>query len=180
MYGASASRERPGWFFGLTGPQLSLLVLVPPSPPGWRWRSAGGHLLVLVPCLGRRRAALVCIPVRGWSAAQWIGVLARHLLGRSHGLDHSSRRPPPATDADDPGEADLPGVLAGIRIHDGPPMPGRSTRPAVIQNHAARTWAATARIVHPGIGMADDQHPHLMGAGLAELWRPPPPEARST
>ena len=68
-----------------------------------------------------------------------------------------------------PGEADLPGILAGIQIHDGPPMTGQTARPAIIQNHATRTWAATARIVHPGIGMSDEADRFRMGAGLTEM-----------
>ena len=49
-------------------------------------------------------------------------------------------------------------------------MAGRAVRPAIIQNHATRTWAATARVVHPGIGMADDADRGRMGAGLSELF----------
>ena len=48
-------------------------------------------------------------------------------------------------------------------------MAGTRRRPAIIQNHATRTWAATARILHPGIGMADDADRDRMGAGLSEL-----------
>ena len=47
-------------------------------------------------------------------------------------------------DDGDAGEADLPGILSSIQIHDGPPMTGQTARPAIIQNHATRTWAATA------------------------------------
>lgn len=71
--------------------------------------------------------------------------------------------------ASDLREADLPGILAGIQIHDGPPLGVAMTRVAVIQNHSARTWAAVARIVHPGIGLAEPDERNRMGAGLAEL-----------
>jgi hypothetical protein len=190
--------------------------------PCWLAMALGDWLalLVLVPLWGLV-AALICVPIRGWSALQWIGVLARHLVGQITGwsdfqskaaagnlyrdLDgrrnHNRSRSRSRSRRDDPfsgspgagharaqrhgsndgggndggedrewGEADLPGVLAGIAIHDGPPMAGRSTRPAIIQNHAAHTWAATARITHPGIGMADDGERARMGAGLAELF----------
>src|SRR5450759_5898334 len=69
----------------------------------------------------------------------------------------------------DMGEVDLPGVLAGIQIHDGPPLGHIMTRIAVVQNHSAHTWAAVARIVHPGIGLAEPGMRNRMGAGLAEL-----------
>jgi hypothetical protein len=168
VYGASAPRERPGWFFGLTGPQVFLVVGA--GVPCWLAMAVGQWtaLLGLLP-LWALAAGLICVPVRGWSAAQWIGVLARHLVG---GVTGWTRWFSAAAggDLEDPGEADLPGVLAGIQVHDGPPMPGRLARPAVIQDHAARTWAATARISHPGIGMSDEGERVRMGAGLAELF----------
>ncbi len=55
--------------------------------------------------------------------------------------------------ADDLSEADLPGVLAGIRTHAGPPYGPLFSRPVVVQNCAVHTLAAVARLVHPGIGL---------------------------
>ncbi|KRA37934.1 MULTISPECIES: SCO6880 family protein [unclassified Nocardioides] len=167
-YGASAARDRQGWFLGLTGPQVFLVLAA--AFPVWLAMSVGQWvaLLGLVP-LWLVAAGLICIPVRGWSAAQWIGVLVRHALGRVTGWTRWQSKGA-VGDIEDPAEADLPGVLSGIQIHDGPQMAGRLTRPAIIQNHATRTWAATARIVHPGIGMADDDDRGRMGAGLSELF----------
>lgn len=167
-YGASAMRDRQGWFLGLTGPQLFLVLAA--AFPCWLAMSVGqwAALLGLVP-LWLLAVALICVPVRGWSAAQWIGVLARHAVGRAAGWTRWQSKAA-AGEIDDPAEADLPGVLAGIQIHDGPTMAGRVVRPAIIQNHATRTWAATARIVHPGIGMADEGERARMGAGLSELF----------
>jgi hypothetical protein len=168
VYGTSAARDRQGWFFGLTGPQVFLVLGA--GFPVWLAMALGQWLalLVLIPgwIIG---ALLICVPIRGWSAAQWIGVLARHVVGQAAGWTrwHSKAA---AGEIEDPGEADLPGVLSGIEIHDGPPMPGRTGRPAIICNHATRTWAATARIVHPGIGMADEDERFRMGAGLAEMF----------
>lgn len=167
VYGASATRDRQGWFFGLTGAQVFLVLAA--AFPCWLAMSVGrwAALLALGP-LWLLAVVLICVPVRGWSAAQWIGVSARHLVGHATGWTRFQSKAA-AGQIDDPAEADLPGVLAGIQIHDGPPMAGRIVRPAIIQNHATRTWAATARIVHPGIGMADDDDRGRMGAGLAEL-----------
>ena len=64
---------------------------------------------------------------------------------------------------------DLPGVLQGIAVHDGPPRGAASTRVAVIQDHAARTWAVTAAVVHPGLGFADLTGRAHQGAGLTGL-----------
>ncbi len=43
------------------------------------------------------------------------------------------------------------------------------TRVAVIQDHAAQTWAATARVVHPGLGSLEGPARHRMGEGLSQL-----------
>jgi hypothetical protein len=168
VYGASATRDRQGWFFGLTGPQVFLVLAT--AFPCWLAMAAGEWAVVigLVPCW-LLAVALICVPVRGWSAAQWIGVLSRYLLGTVAGWTQFQSRAA-AGDLEEPAEADLPGVLAGIAIHDGPPMAGRLVRPAIICNQATRTWAATARITHPGIGMADEDDRARMGAGFAELF----------
>ena len=168
VYGASATRDRQGWFFGLTGPQVFLVLAA--AFPCWLALAVGQWtaLLGLVP-LWLASVALICVPVRGWSAAQWVGVLARHAVGSVTGWTRFQSNAA-AGEIDELGEADLPGVLAGIQIHDGPPMAGHLTRPAIIQNHAARTWAVTARIAHRGIGMADEDDRGRMGAGLAELF----------
>jgi hypothetical protein len=167
-YGAAASRDRQGWFFGLTGPQV--LLTLGAGIPSWLAMAMGQWVLLmgLLPSWALT-VALVCIPVRGWSAAQWIGVLVRFVVGRAMRWTRWQSKAA-AGELDELGEADLPGVLAGIQIHDGPPMTGRLERPAIIQDHSARTWAATARIAHPGIGMSDDDERFRMGAGLAELF----------
>ena len=178
VYGASATRDRQAWLFGLTGPQVVLVLAA--GFPTWMAIALGQWtpLLVLVPLWGVV-ALLVCLPIRGHSAIQWIGVLVRHLAGAAFGWSRFQSTAAAGdldlgdgANDDDTGEsaeADLPGILAGIKIHDGPPMTGHSARPAIIQNHAARTWAATARIVHPGIGMSDDTDRFRMGAGLTEM-----------
>lgn len=176
VYGTSAARDRQGWFLGLTGSQLALVVLA--AFPSWLAMAVGAwlYLLALVPAWGIV-TALICVPIRGWSAIQWIGVLVRHWAGAVLGWSTFQPRAASgdldigngAEDLGEAGEADLPGVLAGIEIHDGPPMAGHTSRPAIIQNHATRTWAASARLVHPGIGLADDADRDLMGAGLAEM-----------
>src|SRR5699024_9419440 len=51
----------------------------------------------------------------------------------------------------------------------GPPTGASQSRVAIIQNHAARTWAITAAVTHAGIGMADADQRHRQGTGLSEL-----------
>jgi hypothetical protein len=168
VYGASASRDRQGWFLGLTGPQIFLVLGA--AFPCWLAMSVGQwRALIGVVPLWLVTVSLICVPMRGWSAAQWIGVMVRHLIGRVSGWTRFQSNAA-VGEIDDVTVADLPGVLAGIQIHDGPPIAGRAVRPAIIQNHATRTWAATARVVHPGIGMADDADRWRMAAGLSELF----------
>ena len=178
VYGASATRDRAAWLFGLSGPQFVLVLAA--GFPTWmaialqKWLP----LLVLVPAWGVV-GLLVCLPIRGHSAFQWIGVVFRHLAGIAFGWSRFQSKAAAGDldlgNAEDPqddgeaGEADLPGILAGIQIHDGPPMSGQTARPAIIQNHPSRTWAATARIIHPGIGMSDEADRFRMGAGLTEM-----------
>ena len=75
----------------------------------------------------------------------------------------------PAGEPCPPGEADLPGVLQGVQIHDGPPQGHTLSRIAIIQDHGAKTWAVTAAVVHPGIGLSAAPDRHRQGAGLSEL-----------
>jgi hypothetical protein len=59
--------------------------------------------------------------------------------------------------------------MAGIEVHDGPPKGPGQTRYAVIQDHGLRTWAMTAALRHPGVGMADGERRDQYGRGLTEL-----------
>lgn len=160
-------KDRTGWFFGLTGVQLTLLtvaglpVWLTMNAARWSWLLLWVAVWVVV-------GLLVVVPVRGWSAAQWAGVLVAHAIGGLMGWTRWQSKVA-AGIADELTETDLPGVVAGVEIHDGPPYAHLMTRIALIQDHARRTWAATARIEHPGLGLADADARDRMGAGLAEL-----------
>lgn len=177
-YGAAASKERPGWFIGLTGSQLLGVVLG--AVPAWGSVATGEWktLVLTVPaCVVV--AALVCIPIRGWSALQWCGVVVRHAWGVVSGcaifqsraaagdltIDAADHEPH-HLDVDD---ADLPGVLSAIAVHSVIGPNGVADGLGLVQDHARRTWAATARLTHPGIGLSDDSTRALMGAGLTSL-----------
>ena len=161
------TKDRVGWFFGMTGPQLAVItvtglpVLLAVGVQQWATAAlfAVGWALVL---------ALVLVPVHGRSATQWFGGLVAHTAGRAAGWSafRSKASAGHPVDADD---ADLPGILSGIQVHDGPPLGARLTRVAIIQDHAAQTWAATARVVHPGIGTAEAADRNRMGEGLSQL-----------
>ena len=161
------SRDGSGWFFGLTGPQLTLLAVT--GLPELAALNARNWPLVLgwAPAWALL-AVLVVVPVRGRPAARWLLDLALHATGGAMGWNTWQSRAA-AGIADDLDEADLPGVLAGVRVHDGPPHGHAMNRVAIVQDQAARTWAAVARITHPGIGLAEPHDRDRMGAGLAEL-----------
>ena len=84
VYGASATRDRQTWLFGLSGPQFFMVMAA--GFPTWVAMAIGKWiaLLALVPLWGVV-GLLVCLPIRGWSAFQWIGVVLRHLTGTAFG-----------------------------------------------------------------------------------------------
>jgi hypothetical protein len=164
---ADYARDRTRWFFGMSGPALALVLVA--ALPGLAAMNGGRWLLLALWLpVWTLLVALVTVPVRGRSATGWAIALVLHGLGGVMGWT-SWQSKAAAGIAGDMGEVDLPGVLAGIQIHDGPPLGHTLTRVALVANHSARTWAVVARIVHPGIGLAEPGMRNRMGAGLAEL-----------
>jgi len=161
------TRDRTGWFFGMSGPALALILVA--ALPGLAAINAGRWLVLAVWTPGWvLLVAVAAVPVRGRSATGWAIALILHGLGAAMGWTRWQSRAAAGV-CGDLGQADLPGVLAGIHIHDGPPAGVAMTRVAVVQNHSARTWAAVAQIVHPGIGLVEPADRNRMGAGLAQL-----------
>ncbi|MBB3084686.1 SCO6880 family protein [Geodermatophilus sabuli] len=161
------AKDDAGWFLGMTGAQLALVALAG-VPPLLALNAQAWGLLVLWLPVWALLAAVLLVPVRGRAAGRWFGDLCLHGIGGAMGWTVFGSRAAAGT-ADDLTTADLPGVLAGIRTHDGPPFGQLFTRPVIVQDLAARTWAAVARIDHPGIGLAEPADRDRMGAGLAEL-----------
>ncbi|WP_298891648.1 SCO6880 family protein [uncultured Serinicoccus sp.] len=161
------SRARIGWFFGLSGWQLGTLSVAVLPVAGAVSRSAwasAGLFLVLWALL----AVVVAVPVRGRSVTGW---LAATLATAAGGLMGWTRFRARATRGAvrDPAQADLPGVLTSIEVHEGPPYGPTYRRVALVQNHAARTWALTAAVVHPGLGLAEASERDGYGRGLSQL-----------
>ncbi|MBC7632607.1 SCO6880 family protein, partial [Aeromicrobium sp.] len=161
------SRAKVGWFFGLSGWQLAAVSLSM-MPIFWSiqrqsWTSA---LVFLV--LWAMFSTIVIVPVRGRSATGWLLAMLRYCAGGTAGWTAFRARATRGR-VDDLTKADLPGVLNAIEIHDSPPTGPDQVRIAIIQNHATKTWAATATVTHPGIGMSDIEQRHLRGVGLSDL-----------
>ena len=161
------NRDRIGWFFGLSGWQLALLagsaLPVVVSLQHGAWTAALGFAAVWVLVL-----MITVVPVRGRSATGWFFASAAFAIG---GLARWTRWRSKASTGqiENLTEADLPGVLHNVEVHDGPPQGPELLRAAIIQNHAAKTWAVTAAVTHPGIGMRDSQERDRQAAGLSEL-----------
>lgn len=164
---ADYQRDRIGWFFGLSGGQMALLATA--SLPAF-WAISKGAWLSAVMFAGIWSAvlAVTVVPVRGRSATGWMLASTMYAVG---GLLGWTRFRAKATKgkAEDLETPDLPGVLQGVQIHDGPPHGSQLQRVAIIQDHATKTWAVTAAVVHPGIGMEDQAERHRYGDALAGL-----------
>ena len=145
------TRARVGWFFGLSGWQLGVVSLgTLPSFWSIREQSWGAALTLLG--FWVLLACVVIVPVRGRSATGWLVAMIAFglasLTGRSRFRGRAARGSAIPLE-----NVDLPGALNGIEIHDAPPVGPSQSRIAIVQHHATRTWAVTASVTHPGIGM---------------------------
>jgi hypothetical protein len=161
------TKDRYGFFFGLTGVQLAVLA-VAGGPVLWalnqqQWAALAGAVAGWAVI-----AAFVVVPVRGRSATGWALAAGAALVGRVAGWSRFRARAATGR-AGDLAEPDLPGVLRQIAVHDGPPQGPNQTRVAIIQHHASRTWAVTAAITHPGLALADPADRAAQGAALTVL-----------
>lgn len=161
------SRDRIGFFFGLSGGQLGILVAAA-TPALWAFNTRAWGLLAAFAGVWVLVLVLVAVPVHGRSATGWLLAATAYAAGTL--LRWTRWRANAAVGKPgELGEPDLPGVLAGLAIHDGPPQGPTNTRVAIIQDHASRTWAATAAITHPGLALADAGERDSQGRGLAAL-----------
>ncbi|MER7070648.1 DUF350 domain-containing protein [Terrabacter sp. NPDC000476] len=161
------SRARIGWFFGLSGWQLTTVALTF-LPIAWAMQQAAWTSVALFTLLWAFVVLVTVTPVRGRSAVGWVLASLSFAAGGLTGWTRF-RSKASTGEADSLEEPDLPGVLQGVRIHDGPPRGATSTRTAIIQDHRCRTWALTASVIHPGIGLAELDQRERLGAGLGEL-----------
>jgi hypothetical protein len=164
---ADYQRDRIGGFFGLSGGQLMFLALAS-LPAFWAISRGAWFSALLFAMVWLFVLAITIIPVRGRSATGWVFASTMYAVGGLLGWT-SFRANATQGGAEDLDTPDLPGVLQGIQIHDGPPHGSQLQRVAIIQDHATKTWAVTAAIVHPGIGMKDIEERTRYGEGLAGL-----------
>jgi hypothetical protein len=161
------SKDKQGWFLGLDGGAW-ITILLGGLP---LLTAAGAHQWLLV--LGWIPAwavliVLAAVPVRGRSALRWATDSLLRCVGVVLGWNDWQSKAAAGT-VENYDEADLPGVLSGIRTHEGPPFGPLLARPAIVADNRERTWAVVARIAHPGIGLSEVQARTRMGNGLSEL-----------
>lgn len=159
--------DRQAWLLGLTG--AGWVAVIGAGLPvlaaigSHAWAGAAGWLAVWALVV-----AGVAVPVRGRPGLTWIADVLCRGVGGVMGWTRWQSRAAAGT-AQDLGQADLPGVLAGIATHDGPPYGPLQARPALVHDAAAGTWAVVAQAWHPGIGLAEADQRARMAAGLADL-----------
>ncbi|MDN5803846.1 MAG: PrgI family protein [Microlunatus sp.] len=161
------SKAKIGWIFGLSAWQVGIVaassvpVFYAINQQAW---AAAGLLTVMAAAV----TALTIVPVRGRSAAGWLAAAAGFAFGSLRGWSTFRARAThgAVTDSD---QVDLPGILAALEIHEGPPSGLGGDRVAIIQHHAMRTWAVTCQVTHPGLGFTDPHERAGMAAGLAGL-----------
>src|SRR5664279_2148978 len=134
------SRDKIGWFFGLSGPKIGLLVVtafpVLLAIQTHRWTAALTGLGVFAVVAG-----LSLVRVRGRSSLGWAWATICFLTASLTGSRRFVARTAQGT-TDDLGAVDLPGVLAGVEILDGPPQGAGQGRPALILNHACLLYTS--------------------------------------
>jgi hypothetical protein len=165
------TRERTGWVLGVTPAQAAVcVVLAAPvllamsvgnMPRALAWLALSGPL-----------AVLVVVPVRGRPALRWLGDLLLFQVGVLTGWSVWQSRaaaghPGPAADPD------LPGVLARLRLPDGPvfpgPVPSDRGRICLIHDTDEARWGATAQLTHRGTGMLSAAECDQLAARLGNL-----------
>jgi hypothetical protein len=164
---ADYSKDKMGWLFGLTGGQLVVLG-VSSVPVFWAIGAGAWVSMLLFAAIWVVLLVVTVVPVHGRSATGWMIASTRYAVGGLAGWT-SFRSRASAGQAGDLDTPDMPGVVQGVRIHDGPPHGPSLQRVAIIQDHAAKTWAVTATVVHPGIGMDGSEQRDRHGQALSEL-----------
>lgn len=161
------SRDRIGWFFGITTVPLILLALAT-LPVLWAISHGAWTSTLLLAGLWVLLLVVTVVPVHGRPATGWLIASISYALGGLLGWT-SFRAQAAEGRLENLETPDLPGVLQTVQVHDGPPNGPNLQRVAIIQDHATRSWAVTASIVHPGIGMEPNASRDRYGQALKGL-----------
>jgi hypothetical protein len=166
IYRGLNRRERAGWIMGLT-PMQALLCIGLAVPVLWTisdGRFTDAAILLLI-C--GSIATLVVVPVRGRPALRWVWHLVLYQIGILTGWSRWQSKAAAGV-AVDPGEPDLPGVLARVAFPDGPQFKDQG-RVCLIHDTADGRWGATARLTHSGVGMMSTEQCERLASRLGNL-----------
>ena len=175
---ADYQRDRIGWFFGLSGGQLMFLALAS-LPAFWAISRGAWFSALLFAMVWLFALAITVIPVRGRSATGWVFASTMYAVGGLLGWT-SFRAKASQGRAEDLDTPDLPGVLQGIQIHDGPPHGSQLQRVAIIAGPRHQDLGGHRRDRPPGHRHEGHRgaHPLRRGARRADRRRRPHREGR--
>lgn len=112
-------KDRQGFFFGLTGPRLVLLVAAG-IPVVWALSRQQWPLLAAFGTSWVVLVVLVAVPIAGRPAVGWLAASLRFAIGSAAGWTSFKARAAQGV-AEELDQVDLPGVLDSVTVHDGPP-----------------------------------------------------------
>ncbi|OLM28976.1 putative integral membrane protein [Pseudonocardia sp. Ae717_Ps2] len=165
VYRGLNHREGIGWIAGMTPVQAFGLIgvcapaLIAMSRNQWSAALSWAVVAAIV-------AVLIVVPIRGRPAFRWCADLVMFQTGVFMGWSLWQSRAAAGL-AGDPGEPDLPGVLARLEFPDGPEL--RGTRICLIHDTAEGRWGATATLTHSGVGMLSDDQCERLAARLGSM-----------
>jgi hypothetical protein len=163
------SPEKVGSFFGMTGRQVTVVMVAILPPLTAVGRSHWGTAAKLLP-ITLAVVALIVVPIRRRKAYRWLADFTSFQIGRAMGWSMwRSNAASGAASSEELARVDLPGVLASLRTYDGPPFGPQQRRVCVIHQPHEGLWLATARCTHPGIGGADEMMRDGYAAGLGGM-----------
>lgn len=159
--------DRRGVVAGMAGWQLAAVAVLMTGPMVCFALNAWLPLMVSLVLCGIG-LVMVLAKIQGRTTMEWLAAAVMYSLGTTmkwtqwrsavtSGLNQDFQAP------------DLPGVLTSIVTHDGPAFGAQMQRPCIIQDLARKTWAATAEVVHPGIGLENAASRAALGQGLSQL-----------
>ena len=161
------TRERFGPFLGLSGRQAAIVALAVVPLLATMAQSRWLLLAQLTP-VSAVVLALTVIPVRRRPAYRWLVDAIWFGVGRATHWSFFraavATYGPVALD-----EPDLPGAIADLAFHDGPPFGPFQRRIAVVAEPHHGMWTATARVSHPGLGTTSAAEQNRLATALGEL-----------
>lgn len=166
--------ERIGFLGGASVLQVAG-VLVTSLPAWWsvtqqRWLPALFWMAVFLVI-----AAAVFARVKDRALYVWATQSVLHLVGRVSGTSEwRARAAGGGVTREEIDRLDLPGPLAAMRVHDGPPLASQAMqRVCLIQD--GKHWVVVASMTHPGLSIADPgsagRYADALGSMLANLAR---------